>query len=196
MEKKADLNVELVEQAGAQALLAVYFEFNHLKQLYRQGWLKHGVPREQCESVAEHVLGVALLAWFYTAEGFQPASREKILHMALVHDLGEVYAGDFTPDDRIEPAEKHRRERAGVEQILGRLAGGAEYLALWEEFEAGETIEARLVRQFDRLEMALQAVVYERQGLARLDDFFSSAREAIHMPELARLLAEAQALRA
>jgi putative hydrolase of HD superfamily len=195
METKSDLNTELVAQAEKLPLLAVYFEFNHLKQLYRQGWLKRGLPREQCESVAEHVLGVALLAWFFTEQGFPTDSRAKILHMALIHDLGEIYAGDITPADDVSPGEKRRRERDAVRRIFNKLPGGQEYLELWEEFEAGVTHEARLVKQLDRLEMALQAVVYERQGLGSLEEFFRTASDAIHAPELVALLDAAKKLR-
>ncbi len=197
METKANLNADLVQQAQLQKqpLLAVYFEFNHLKQLYRQGWLKRGLPREQCESVAEHVLGVALLGWFFTEHGFPSDSRDKILRMALVHDLGEVYAGDITPDDDISPGEKRRREREAVGRIFNKLPGGVEYLELWEEYEAGMTHEARIVRQLDRLEMALQALVYERQGFGSLEEFFRSASEAMHTPELAALLEAVKRLR-
>jgi putative hydrolase of HD superfamily len=195
MERKASLSAELVQGAEKFPLLAVYFEFNHLKQLYRQGWLKRGLPREQCESVADHILGVALLAWFFTEKGFPSDSREKILHMALIHDMGEVYVGDITPADDISPGEKRRLERGAVRRIFERLPGGREYLELWEEYEAGITQEARLVRQLDRLEMALQALVYERQGLGNLDEFFRSATTAIHSHELGLLLDEVKKLR-
>ena len=188
METKGNIHPELVDKAKEWPLLAVYFEFNHLKQLYRQGWLKRGLPREHCESVAEHVLGVALLAWFFTEKDFPSDMREKILHMALIHDLGEVYAGDITPADDISPGEKRRRERAAVRQIFDKLPGGREYLELWEEYEIGMTAEARLVKQFDRLEMALQALVYEREGAGNLDEFFRTASEAVYTPELVSLL--------
>ncbi len=52
------------ERPGPQPLIQAYFELNHLKQLYRQGWLRVGIPPERCESVAEHSLGVALLCLF------------------------------------------------------------------------------------------------------------------------------------
>jgi len=52
--------------------------------------------------------------------------------------------------------------RAGC--VFSELPRRAEYLALWEEYEAGTSFEARLVRQVDRLEMGLQATVHEHQG--------------------------------
>lgn len=195
METKGSIPEELLQQAQGFPLLAVYFEFNHLKQLYRQGWLKRGLPRDQCESVADHILGVALLAWFFTEKGFPSDSREKILHMALIHDLGEVYAGDITPADGVSLEEKQRLERKAVRRIFDKLPGGEEYLELWEEYEAGITHEARLVRQFDRLEMVLQALVYERQGMGSLEEFFRSATQAVDSPELVLLLDAAKRMR-
>jgi putative hydrolases of HD superfamily len=188
MEKKAELNTALVQQAESNPLVAAYFEFSHLKQIYRQGWLKRGIPVDQCESVADHIMGVVMLAWFFTDQGFPAISRDKIMRMALIHDLGEIYAGDLTPGDNVSPGEKRRRERDGVKRVVGRLPRGREYIDLWEEYEAGRTNEARLVRQLDRLEMACQAVIYERQGLGSLEEFFRSASEAIYTPEILIIL--------
>ena len=50
MEKKFELNLGLLENLAGSPLLAAYVQINHLKQLYRQGWLRAGITREQCES--------------------------------------------------------------------------------------------------------------------------------------------------
>ena len=47
---------------------------------------------------------------------------------------------------------------------------------IWEEYEAGSTPEARLVRQVDRMEMGLQAAVYEREGATGLEGFYASTQ--------------------
>jgi len=52
----------------------------------------------------------------------------------------------------LQPGEKRRRERESVTRVVSRLPRGREYIDLWEEYEAGRTKEARLVRQLDRLE--------------------------------------------
>lgn len=171
--------------AGKQPLpiIEVFYEFNHLKTLFRQGWLRAGVPREQCETVAEHTLGVALLALFLADAHFPQLDKTKLLRMALLHDFGEIYAGDIVPG-KMSLEEKHELERKSVERVLGKLPNGREYLAVWEEFEAGQTAEARLLRELDRLEMGLQAAVYEQDGLGNLDKFFDSADRALSTPEL------------
>ncbi len=176
-------------------LVEAYFDLNRLKQLYRQGWLKRGIAPGYCESVAEHSFGVALLALFLVDACFPHLDRDRVLRMALLHDFGEIYAGDLTPADGISDEEKHRLEARSVARVLSKLPGGEVYISIWDEFERGESAEARLVRQIDRLEMALQAGVYERQGLADLGEFFASAEQAITWPELRRILDEVLALR-
>jgi putative hydrolase of HD superfamily len=191
MEIKAENPIGLLRGGDYAALIAAYFELCHLKQLYRQGWLRRGVPRERCESIAEHSFGVAVLAlWLVQAR--PELDADKVLRMALLHDLGEVYAGDITPDDGMSEEEKHRREAEAVQQILSRLPRGQEYIQLWDEFEAGASAEARFVRQLDRLEMGLQAAVYQGQGLIDGSEFFASARQALDDPDLAALLNEVQ----
>ena len=91
--------------------------------------------------------------------------------------------------------EKLQREQQAVERILAKLPRGAEYLALWEEYEHGTSFEARLVRQVDRLEMGLQAGVYEHQGAGDLSQFFASVHKALETPELKAILAELEKLR-
>jgi putative hydrolase of HD superfamily len=190
MRTKGPPPISCLQSEEVSPLVRTYFEFNHLKQLYRQGWLARGVPAERCESVAEHTFGVALLAWFL-ADAHMPAlDREKVLRMALIHDLGEVYVGDLTPRDGVSGPEKERLERDSVAQVLAKLPQGAAYVALWEEYVDGTCPEAQFVGQVDRLEMALQAAVYERQGLVDPTEFYASAADALSTPALRAALNE------
>ena len=195
MRRKARLPLAASELGRLSPLVRAYVEWSQLKQLYRQGWLRRGIRPEQCESVAEHTFGVALLTLILVDTHFPEVDREVALRMALLHDLGEVYAGDLTPADRVPIAEKHRRERSSVVRVLGELENGQEYIALWEEYERGDTPEARLVRQVDRLEMGLQAYLYERQEGADLSEFYASVREGLNLPALSRLLGQVEKLR-
>jgi putative hydrolase of HD superfamily len=195
MQTKAAPPIGLLQGRKTLPLIEAYFELNHLKQLFRQGWLRVGLPPARCESVAEHSLFVALLGLFI-ADGFFPeADASKVVRIALLHDLGEAYAGDITPHDGVGREDKHALERRAVETIFGKLPRGAEYLALWDEYEHGTSFEARLVRQLDRLEMGLQACVYEHQGVGDLSQFFASVEKALEAPELRAVLAELEALR-
>jgi len=190
MELKADNPLSLLDKDDLDPILRAYFELNHLKNLYRQGWLRRGVPRERCESVAEHSLGVALLACWLAESVYPQLDRDRLVLMALVHDFGEVYAGDIIPQDDLAPAEKYQMELDSVQQVFSRLPGGERYISLWLEFESGDSPEARLLRQVDRLEMGLQAAVYHAQGFPNLGEFFESAASALSDPHLQSLLDE------
>ena len=135
------------------------------------------------------------MALFVADALFPDLDRDRLLRMALLHDFGEIHAGDLTPADGVPAGEKRRREAASVEQVLAALPAGEEYVALWREYEEGATAEARLLRQLDRLEMGLQALIYERQGLADLSEFHETVDAAAWPPQLRDLLDELAGLR-
>ena len=188
MESKAKNPVGLLAGKRLHPLVEAYFELCQLKQLYRQGWLRRGVPKERCESVAEHSFGVAVLALWLVDAYYPELDAGKVLRMALLHDIGEIYAGDLIPSDSVSPQEKHQREEQSVDKVLAKLPAGDVYRAVWGEFEAGDSPEARLVRQVDRLEMGFQAGVYASQGLARLGEFSASARRELSDSVLIELM--------
>jgi len=169
-------------------LVDAYFQAAHLKQLFRQGWLRRGVAPDRCESVAEHSYTTALLAMLIADAARPDLDTAKVLRLALLHDIGEVHAGDLTPADGVSGADKHEREAEGVRRVLAGLAGRERHVELWEEYEAQQTPEARFVRQIDRLEMALQATVYASQGHAGLAEFLVTARRDVEDPDLVVLL--------
>jgi putative hydrolase of HD superfamily len=136
-----------------------------------------------------------LLAMFLAEACFPVLDARKVMRMALLHDFGEIYAGDLTPADAVSHGEKYHREHQSIRHVLTKLPRGAEYVALWEEYEAGGSPEAQFVRQVDRLEMALQASVYEHQGLADLSEFFGSVEPALAAPPLQAILRDLERLR-
>ncbi len=177
-----------------QPVTVAYYQLHHAKQLYRQGWLRAGVEPAMCESVADHSHGVALLCWLLLdLPEYQQLNPLRVVALAALHDAGEVYAGDLTPAHQVAPAEKERRERLAVRQVFGALDGGERYVALWEEYAAHRTPEARFVSQVDRLELALQAAVYRQLGV-NVDEFLASARAAVSDPPLRAILADAERL--
>jgi putative hydrolase of HD superfamily len=180
-------------QGSQSPIIHAYFEFAHLKQLYRQGWLARGVPEKSCESVAEHTFGVAVTAMLLADAYFPNLDMLKILRMALIHDFGEIYAGDIIPGDQITSEEKHTLEKEAISQIFKGLPNGENYLSLWLEFESGISPEARFVRQIDKLEMALQASVYEHLSFGKLPEFYRSAGQEISTAELQTILQELEA---
>ncbi len=196
MKAKAENPAELLAGTDSGPLVEAFFEMAHLKQLYRQGWLERGIGRERCETVAEHTFGVAVLSMVLAGRHEDGLDLLKVLRMALVHDFGEIHAGDLTPRDDVDAKEKERLERESIDRVLSKLPSGGEYKALWEEYVRGESAESRFVRQVDKLEMALQAGIYEAQQLADLSEFFRSADLSVSDRDLRDLLLKIESLRA
>nr|MCS5534977.1 HD domain-containing protein [Candidatus Poseidoniales archaeon] len=84
---------------------------------------------------------------------------QRVLELCILHDIAEVHVGDITPHDNVTAEEKHRRESEAIQQM------GVEAADAFAEYEAQESAEARFVRYLDKLDMALQAEIYESQNL-------------------------------
>src|SRR5262245_49638809 len=149
-----------------EQVLRWYEQAAKLKELKRAGWERCGV--QPCETVAEHSLGLALLALAVPIAAKMNVNIERCCALAVVHDLAEAIIGDITPAEPISPHEKHQREAAGIQQLEEAL-GDSRLSELWNEFEAGETPEAKLVRELDVIEMAWQARQYQRRGALNLE---------------------------
>lgn len=177
--------------AAALAILGCQYQVMELKRLYRQGWLKRGVDESHAESVADHVFATAMLAMLLAGRPpFEAVDRERAMRMAMVHELGEVYAGDITPVDGVSAEEKHRLEAASLDRVLASLPPPLreELHDLWQDFESGTSPEAAFIRQLDRLEMGLQAMSYHAEGYQGMDEFFASARRSVQEPDLRKIL--------
>lgn len=154
----------------AAEVVSVTQLLDRLAALPRTGWLLRGVS--PAESIAEHTLGVAVVASLLVddlrARGVT-VDGEKVLRMALVHDAAEVFTGDIPM-----PAKTAALDEALAEAERAHLAKAlpAPMLALWDEAEACVSLEARVVKAADKLQMLVKALTYEEQGRARLDDFW------------------------
>jgi putative hydrolase of HD superfamily len=165
------------------ALLRVLGEAGALKSLRRAGWVRVGL--REVESVADHSYRLALLALLIGPR--LGLDTDAMVRLALLHDLGEARLGDLTPADRVPPAEKHRRESAAVAAIVAALPEAGALHRQWQAYADGATPEARVVQQLDKLEMALQALAYERAHGVDLQEFWDSARAALQEPLLIAL---------
>eukprot|EP00929_Paragymnodinium_shiwhaense_P021440 TRINITY_DN13984_c0_g1_i1.p1 TRINITY_DN13984_c0_g1~~TRINITY_DN13984_c0_g1_i1.p1 ORF type:complete len:243 (-),score=71.93 TRINITY_DN13984_c0_g1_i1:302-964(-) len=149
-----------------------------LKATKRTGWVRRGV--QGAESVADHSFRLAMMAMALGKEA--KVDVGKAVQMGLVHDLAESIVGDLVVDgeqktrDKITREEKEKLEREAMKKICSLAGGvGEQILALWEEFEAGESPEALFVKDLDKLEMIAQARHYEKeQPEVDLSDFYRS----------------------
>lgn len=144
-----------------------------LKTTKRKGWINHGIKGP--ESIADHMYRMALMALI--AGDLSGLDRERCIKIAIVHDIAEAIVGDITPSDGVPKAEKSRREQAALNEMCKILGGGMraeEIQELWAEYENNSSIEANLVKDFDKVEMILQALEYETEHGKVLDEFFLS----------------------
>lgn len=141
-----------------------------LSDLPRTGWLLRGV--RPCESIADHSYAVAvtvmLLVDAVRADGGE-VDGEKALRMALVHDAPEAKTGDV-PMPQKTPALDAALEDL-EDAIAGRVLPEPQRRA-WREAEDGQSLEARLVKAADKIQMMTKALVYERQGRGDLHEFW------------------------
>ncbi|WP_133717213.1 HD domain-containing protein [Methylocaldum gracile] len=127
-------------------------ELDKLKTIVRQSWLADGSRRENS---AEHSWHVALMALVLAehANADMDLDLARVVKLLLLHDVVEIDAGDVLIYDVAGNVSKPERERQAAERIYGMLPDdqAAELRALWEEFEMGETAEARFAASLDRL---------------------------------------------
>ena len=147
-----------------------------LKTTKRTGWVMSGVQNP--ESIADHMYRMSLMAMIASFSN-ESLDTNRCIKLALIHDLAEAKVGDITPHCGVSDEDKYKLELGTMEQIqtmLGPLMGGDEILELWKEYEAGTTIEAKLLKDLDKIEMILQAQEYEAEGNSEksLDQFFTS----------------------
>ena len=131
-----------------------------MKDLKRSGWLKRGVSAP--ESDADHSYSVALMAMFLAPPEL---NRCRCLELALIHDLAEIYSGDYTPVDDISPQEKHRLEQNAVFRLAEELQQ-PEIIELFNEYENKQTEESLFVNSLDKLDNVLTAAWYDQNNRA------------------------------
>lgn len=165
-------------------LIDFFYKIGKLKKMPRRGWVIRDIKNP--ETIAEHSFRAAIIAWFLGRKK-ENLDIERVLKIALIHDLCELYAGDTTPYDSLLPKnkkkreqllktwprlsisqkkklaqEKYNREKKSLEKLIAKLAPDLkkEIRTLWLDYEKGLTKEGRFFRQTDRIENFLQAMEY------------------------------------
>lgn len=164
-------------------ILNFLIEIGELKRKKRRGWVVHQIKNP--ETTAEHIFRLTFLSWFLGKQ--KRLNLERVIKIALIHDLCEVYAPDLTPYDPLLPKnqkkitevlkrwpaftpalkkekerQKSKMESKGLDKLISKLPTDlrAEIKHLWLDFEKGLTKEGRFVKQADKTENFLQGIEY------------------------------------
>lgn len=126
-------------------------EIDGLKKIGRQTYLKDGSRKE---NDAEHSWHIAVMALLFSEYANEQVDVLHVISMLLIHDIVELDAGDTYAYDEAGNATKRERELAAAERIFHILPQNqAEAMrALWDEFEANETPEAKFAHSMDNLQ--------------------------------------------
>jgi putative hydrolase of HD superfamily len=156
-----------------------FYSILQLKSVRRAGWVSK-VQVEDAESVADHTFSMATMAMLLSdLLGFD---THRVIKMVLIHDLAESIVGDYIPGD-VTTRQKLAEEKKAMKYILSHLPKEIreEYGKIWLDYLHNKTEIARFVHRIDKLEMALQADQYSKQGYAEklLAPFFESASTAV-----------------
>ncbi len=155
-----------------------------LKEIKRKGWARIGIKKE---SVADHSYRVALIAMLVGDR--LGMDVEKMMKMALLHDVAECIIGDITPHE-MEKEEKIEMERNAMRELAKEI--GMKYYRLWEEFVEGKSEEAKILQEIDKFEMILQAREYaELLPENKLKEFLEEEKHIQH-PFLKKLIKSMQ----
>jgi len=195
------------------------FEFlikiNELKNVTRKGITFYGVKNPP--NALDHTYRTAMMVWFLGKE--KRLNVEKAIKMALIHDVCKIYAGDITPYNglsfksikkrykffrewpprassavkRKKYIEKIKKEKKALEKLTKKLPDKLkkEVLALWQDYEKGNSKEARFVYQLDRTENLLEAFeCYKKDKKFPTRPWWQHAEEVIDDPVLLKFLEE------
>lgn len=167
------------QPVNVEAALEFLLHVNQLKLVPRAGWVMRGVA--DAESVSDHSFGVAFIALVLAQMVEEPVDTTKLLSMALLHDLPEAVLSDIpSPGSQYLPAGvKTAAQSQVLSDLLEEVPRGGQWQAWWREVKEQTSVEGKLVCDADRLDMLLQAYVYEQTtGNRWLEEFWveSSSR--------------------
>ncbi len=132
-----------------QAIIDFVLELDKLKRVTRK---TRPLGLDRYENSAEHSWQIAMMASALVSYAEPAVDIDRVIAMLLVHDIGEIDTGDTLVYVEGGWDARKAAERAAVTRIFGILPDGqgAAYLLLWQEFEHGETPEARFANAIDR----------------------------------------------
>lgn len=163
------------------------------KRIPRSGWVREKV--NDPESVAEHSFRTGVIAMVLSDKVGNNLNKDKLIKMALIHDIGEIITGDVVVQrgeiiDLALRDNKEEQERIGIKKIFNQIQEGEIYVEIFEEMIARKSPEAKIFWQFDKLDLAITALEYEEEQGKQLDEFFLDAITHMKEPLLKKVLEE------
>ncbi len=180
LEKKAPFSGEPISPPHILNFLLTTIQS---KRVVRTGWTMMDISSP--ESVAEHSYQLCVMAMVLADQ--LGVDRVKLIKMALIHDLGEIFTGDIVwVRGNIIDIDKRRKkeliEAEGIKKIFKDTHKAEEYKSIFQEMVERKTAEADIFWQLDKLEMAIQALDYELRNKKDLGEFFVSVDLQITSP--------------
>ena len=166
-----------------------FYQIANLKTIQRSGW-KSKLNLSDSESVAEHTYMMSVMAMVLS--DIKKLNTEKIIKMSLLHDWAESKIGDFMPNE-VSNEEKTMLEEKAMAEILSILPDKIQndYQNIWNDYSSNTSLESRFVHQLDKLEMVLQAKIYEKDvGYEKIQQFLTSSVDLITDADLKKILRE------
>ena len=167
----------------SESIISLLIELQRLKGLDRTGWVLRGLANGT-ESVAAHSFGVSvtamLLADKLRSEGVV-IDMEKVLRISLLHDWAETRVGDMprTATEFFGADIRKRAEKSAFRQIVSEIDSAESlYESLFEDYEERRSLEAKLVKAADVIDLLVEALALERAGARGLDEFWEVTANA------------------
>ncbi len=147
-------NFDFIKSEKLKNQIAFVIEIDEMKRILRMNLHADGSKRE---NDAEHSWHLAVMAMLLEEYCTEKVDISRVIKIALVHDLVEVYAGDTFAYDAKGYEDKDEREKMAADKLFGMLDNeqAAFFRALWDEFEEKETPESRYANAVDRLQPLL-----------------------------------------
>ena len=178
------------------AMLETLIELQRLKRLDRTGWTLRGLPNGT-ESVASHSFGVCVTAMLLAdamKERGLDINCERVLRMALIHDWAETRVGDMpkTATEYFGAETRRNAETLAFADIVKELQTSEfDYKTLYQEYEQRSSLEARVVKAADVIDLLVEAHALEHAGARGLDEFWEVANTAnFSLPQIAQEVVE------
>lgn len=142
---------EAPAQSAFSSRLPFLAETDQLKSVYRASRL---LSDQRFENSAEHSWHIMLFAWVLCEYATPGVSIDRVLKMLLLHDIVEIDAGDHPIHGQVDHAAQEAEEQAAANRLFGMLPTDqrVSFLALWQEFEAADSQDARFAKAIDRIQ--------------------------------------------